>query len=281
MNPILIAAIIVSATGLLLGLGLAIASIVLAVPVDEKAEAITEVLPGANCGACGFSGCSGYADALSKGKTTETALCAPGGADVAAQVASIMGVAAGAVVPMSAVVMCQGTTENCDTMLNYSGAKTCKMASQLFGGPKDCNYGCLGFGDCVEACPYDAIQLCDGVARINPLACKACKICIKTCPKSLIELVPLHESKAVVFCKNKNKGALTRKECKVGCIGCMKCVKACEFDAISVENNVAHVDTSKCTGCGKCVEGCPTKCLNLVTLGGAQVAEPVETKVEA
>ncbi|MEG1436873.1 MAG: 4Fe-4S binding protein, partial [Oscillospiraceae bacterium] len=212
------------------------------------------------------------AGALSSGKTTETTLCAPGGADVAAEVAAVLGVAAGTVTPMSAVVMCQGTTVNCDTMLNYSGVKSCKVASQLFGGPKDCNYGCIGFGDCVEACEYDAIKICDGVARVNPLACKACKMCIKTCPKSIIELVPLYEAKAVVFCKNKDKGAITRKSCKVGCIGCMKCVKACEFDAISVENNVAHVDSSKCTGCGKCVEGCPTNCLTLVSLGGSKVA---------
>jgi len=273
MNSIVIAVIIVSAIGLLLGIGLAIASIVMAVPVDEKAEAIAEVLPGANCGACGFSGCAGYADALSKGTATETTLCSPGGADVAEQVASILGVAAGNVVPQSAVVMCHGTTNNCDTILNYIGVKSCKSASQLFDGPKACNYGCLGFGDCVEACSYNGIKICDGVAVINPLSCKACKACIKACPKNLIELVPLYEAKAAVFCKNKNKGAITRKECKVGCIGCMKCVKACEFDAIAVENNIAHIDSSKCTGCGKCVEGCPTKCLGLVTLGGKNIAK--------
>lgn len=276
MNPIVIAAIIVSATGLLLGLGLAIASKVMAVPVDETAQAIEEVLPGANCGACGFSGCAGYADALSKGTTSETNLCAPGGAEVATAVAGVLGVDGGSVVPMAAVVACNGTCENCDTMLDYKGVSSCKAAAQLFGGQKDCNFGCLGFGDCVDACPYDAIAICNGVARVNPLECRACKICINTCPKGIIELVPLHQTKAVVFCNNKNKGAQTRKECKVGCIGCMKCVKACEYDAIKVENNCAHVDYDKCVGCGKCVEGCPTHCLDLISLGDKAVAKPAE-----
>lgn len=268
MNSIILAVIIVSVIGLILGVVLAIASIVMAVPVDERAEEITEVLPGANCGACGFSGCGGYADALSKGKTTECNLCAPGGADVATQIADIMGLSAGDMKPMSAVVMCQGTSKNCEDNMNYHGDMSCKTASQLFGGPKTCNFGCLGLGDCVKACPYDAVQICDGVARVNPLACKACKLCIKACPKNIIDLVPLHEANAVVFCKNKNKGAVARKECAVACIGCMKCQKNCEAGAITIENNVASVDYDKCTGCGKCVEGCPTKCLDLIVLGG-------------
>lgn len=278
MNPILVAVIIVSATGLLLGLGLAIASKVMAVPVDETAEAIVEVLPGANCGACGFSGCAGYAAALSKGETKETNLCAPGGADVAKQVAKVLGMEGGDVTPMAAVVRCHGTCDNCDTMLDYRGVTSCKAATQLFGGQKDCNYGCLGFGDCVEACPYDAIKICNGVAVVNPLECRACKICIKTCPKNLIELVPMYKKKAVVLCNNQDKGAMTRKACKVGCIGCMKCVKTCPVDAITVKNNVAHVDYSTCIGCGKCVEGCPTHCLNLVNLGGKPVAKATTKK---
>lgn len=268
MNPIILAVIIVSVVGLVLGLILAIASIVMAVPVDEKAEAIQEVLAGANCGACGYSGCAGYAGALSKGDCTDCTLCAPGGPDCAAAVAEILGLAAGEMKPMAAVVMCKGTPDKCDSAMNYHGDLSCKTASQLYGGPKACNYGCLGLGDCVKACPYDAIKICDGIARVNPLACKACKVCIKTCPKGIIDLVPLYETKSVNFCKNKDKGNLTSKQCTVGCIGCMKCVKTCEFDAIKVENNHAIVDYDKCTGCGKCAEACPKKCLENITLGG-------------
>lgn len=266
MNLILLAVILVSAIGLIAGLILAFASIIMAVPVDEKQEEIRACLPGANCGACGFSGCDGYAAALSKGDTKNTAMCAPGGNEVSKAVAAVLGVEAGEVKPMAAVVMCQGHNENAPLKLDYTGLKSCKMAAQLFGGPKDCIYGCLGFGDCVNVCEYDAIHICDGVARINPNYCRACKKCINTCPKGLIELMPLHETKAAVLCKNHDKGALTRQECKVGCIGCMKCEKGCEQGAIKVVNNVAHVDYDKCVFCGKCIENCPVKCISIVKL---------------
>ena len=242
----------------------------MAVPKDEKAEAIRECLPGANCGACGYSGCDGYAAALSKGEAKETNLCAPGGSETAAAVAEILGVSAGSVKPMAALVHCNGGCENSKQKLQYNGVQSCVMASQLFGGQKECVYGCLGYGDCLNACPYDAIRICDGVARVDPLKCKACKKCIAACPKNLIELVPLYEPKAAVLCKNHNKGAFTRKECKVGCIGCMKCQKVCEHDAVKVENNTAHVDYEKCIGCGQCVEACPTGAIHAITLGGAE-----------
>lgn len=267
MNPILLAIILVAGIGLICGIGLSVASELMAVPKDETADKIRECLPGANCGACGFSGCDGYAAALSEGKTKETNLCAPGGADTAADIAAVLGVEAGEIVPMSAFVHCNGTPENTEIKLNYQGKQSCKMASQLFGGPKECVYGCIGYGDCVNACEYDAIKISDGVARVNPMLCKACKKCISICPKGLIELVPMYKTLATVTCKNHNKGAFTRKECKVGCIGCMKCQKACEFGAVTVENNTAHVDYSKCTGCGKCVEQCPTGSIKNITLG--------------
>lgn len=266
MNSILIAVLIVGIIGLVCGIALAVTSILLAVPSDEKADAVTEMLPGANCGACGYSGCAGYASALSQGKTTNTALCNPGGSEVSKKIAEYLGLSAGEVEPMAAVVLCQGSRENASVKMEYKGVKSCKMASQLFGGPKDCVYGCLGFGDCVNACPYGAIQICDGVARINPAACKACKKCIETCPKGLIELLPLNKSKAAVLCKNKDKGVLARKECKTACIGCMKCQKVCEAGAVTVTSFNAHVDTAKCTGCGKCREECPVKCIDILNL---------------
>lgn len=272
MNPIILAVIIVAAIGLIAGMGLSIASIVMAVPVDKKAEAIRECLPGANCGACGFSGCDGYAAALSKGITTNTALCAPGGNDVSEQIAELTGLSAGKVAPSAAVVMCQGFCEKAVRKMDYNGVESCQMAKQLFGGPKECIYGCIGLGDCVQKCPYGAIHICDGVARVNPAICRACKMCIKTCPNHIIKMLPLHEAKAAVLCMNKDKGAITRKECQSGCIGCMKCTKVCETQAVTVQDFCARVDYKKCTGCGKCTEVCPVKCINLITLDAAQTA---------
>ena len=266
MNQIIIAVVIVAAIGLIAGLGLAIASVVFAVPVDEKAEKIRECLPGANCGACGFTGCDGYAAALSKGETTECNLCTPGGNDTAKQIGEIMGLSVGKITPMVAAVMCQGNRTNVEDKLEYSGVHSCKMATQLFGGPKNCVYGCIGFGDCAEVCPYDAIFICDGVARINPDKCRACKKCIAACPRQLIDLFPLDTTKAAVLCRNHDKGAQTRKQCKAGCIGCMKCVKACPVEAVSINNFCATVDYDKCIGCGKCHEACPVGAIDIYTI---------------
>ena len=266
MNSILLAVIIVSAIGVIAGFGLAIASKIMAVPVDEKAEKIRECLPGANCGACGFSGCDGYAAALSKGEVTNTALCAPGGKDAAAAVAKVAGLEASCIEPMAAVVLCQGNKHNAVDKLVYSGIESCSMATQVFGGPKACIYGCMGFGDCAKVCPFDAISICDGVARINPAKCRACKLCVTTCPKHLISILPVTKVKAAVLCANHEKGAQTRKECKAGCIGCMKCVKVCDVGAVSVTNFCAKVDYDKCTGCGKCQAACPVHSINLLDM---------------
>lgn len=263
---ILNAVLIVAGIGLVLGLGLAVASIVMAVPKDEKAEKVRECLPGANCGACGFSGCDGYASALSKGETDNTGLCSPGGNAVSAKIAEILGVTAVTVMPQAAVVLCTGHNGNAKLKYDYSGVESCRMATQLFGGPKECVYGCIGLGDCVRACPYEAIHICNGVARINPVECRACKMCVNTCPKGLIEMMPLHRVTAAVLCKNHDKGAVTRKECTAGCIGCMKCVKTCEHDAVKVENFAAHVDYAKCVGCGNCHEACPVGVIDLVNM---------------
>lgn len=266
MNGILIAVAIVAGIGILAGFLLAVLSKVMAVPVDEKAAEIEEILPGANCGSCGFSGCSGYAAALSSGKTKETGLCNPGGSEVSQQIASVMGLAASEFVPMTAVVRCAGTPDKAKNDAIYDGVQSCVLASQLFDGAKSCKYGCLGLGDCARACPYDAIMLCDGIAVVSPSLCRACKKCIAACPKNIIALMPKSQLTAAVMCVNRDKGAKTRKDCTVGCIGCMKCEKVCPNDAVKVTNFVASVDNMKCTACGACADVCPTGAINTVKL---------------
>lgn len=263
---IILAVAILAITGAIAALVLAIASKVFAVPVDEKAEAIRECLPGANCGACGFSGCDGYAAALSSGEVTDTALCNPGGNEAAKAISEILGVEAGSIRPMAAAVLCRGHNDTAKIKLNYQGVYSCRMASQVFGGPKECIYGCIGYGDCMAVCDYGAISICNGVARVDPHKCKACKKCLNTCPKGLIEMLPLEVTEAAVLCKNHDKGGNTRKECTAGCIGCMKCVKACPQEAIAIDRFCAKVDYSKCIGCGECVSQCPVGAINLVTL---------------
>ncbi len=265
MNSILTAVIFVSLLGLVLGLILAFAGRLLAVPENEKAKELEAALAGANCGACGFSGCAGYAAALADGSFTDCGLCSPGGAKTAAALAEILGLEAGSQVPMAAVVLCQGGKEACGSRMEYKGLQSCKAANQLFQGGKACAFGCLGLGDCVQACPYGAIRIAEnGVAKVDPAVCRACKICVGVCPKGLITLLPKCRQNAAVLCKNTSKGAETRKACTQGCLGCGKCQRSCPAEAIAVENFLAKVDPDKCIGCGKCAEGCPAGSIRML-----------------
>ena len=251
--------IVVAVIGLIAGLILSVASIVFAVPVDEKAQAIEGVLPGANCGACGFAGCSGYAEALAKGEA-EIGLCSPGGQDVAEECAEILGVSAGSMEKKVAIIQCAGTCSVVDKKMDYAGIDSCAAAAVLFGGDSACQYGCLGHGDCAAVCPEHAITICNGLATVNEDLCVGCGLCAKACPKNVI-MIEAQKWTQHVRCKNTDKGAETRKTCKVGCIGCMKCQKECEAGAITVTNFNATIDYSKCTNCGHCKEVCPVKAI--------------------
>lgn len=259
MNAILIAVISVAGIGLICGLGLAVASVVMAVPVDEKAKNIEEMLPGANCGACGYSGCSGYAKALADGGA-EPNLCAPGGSEAAAKISDYLGLSAANIVKKAAFVCCRGSLDNTDEDMIYRGINSCAAASKFYGGAFACSYACLAFGDCEKVCDYDAINICNGLAIINKDKCVACGRCVATCPKKLITMLEA-KPQAVVKCSNCDKGAVANKVCKVSCIGCGKCMKACEFGAVKVKNSLATVDPNKCTACGKCIGVCPKACI--------------------
>lgn len=248
--------IIVVIIGLIAGLGLALASKFMAVPTDEKQEKIRECLPGANCGACGFSGCDGYAEALAKGEA-EPDKCAPGGATTAAQIAEILGVEVETVQKV-AYVACKGNSETTKSKFSYEGMMSCAAANLLFAGPKECEFGCIGFGDCYNACPFNAITMKDGKPVICEDICLGCGKCASVCPKSVIKIAP-KDSPRRILCSNKQKGAPVVKMCAVSCISCGMCERTCPEGAIKVVDNIAVIDYNLCTACGKCKEVCKRK----------------------
>lgn len=257
---VLRAAGMVGAVGVFVGVFLGIAAIWFKVKVNEKEEAVLAALPGNNCGGCGFPGCSGLAAAIAKGDAPVNQ-CPVGGQKVADEIAKIMGVEAEAGEKMVAFVKCQGDCEKAGVDYDYSGIEDCRMLSFVpNGGPKSCNSGCLGFGSCVKACPFDAIHVVNGVAVVDKDACKACGKCVAVCPKKLIELIP-YSAPITVACSSKDKGPVTMKACNVGCIGCGICMKNCEAKAIAVADFHAAIDYSKCTGCATCMEKCPKKAI--------------------
>ena len=253
--------ILVSVVGIVAGIGLTLAAKFMAVPVDETAVKIRECLPGANCGGCGFAGCDGYA--LAADHTLAPNMCAPGGAAAAAAIAAVLGVDAGSSEPKVARVHCTGATGVAKSSMEYQGFSTCAAAKGFFGGPGQCKNGCIGFGDCVAACKYDAIQVVNGVAWVDMEQCVACGACTKACPNSLIKLVP-KKSRVWVGCSSTDPGKLTRQVCDAGCIGCKLCEKACKFEAIKVENNHASIDPDKCKNCGLCAKACPRHIIHVI-----------------
>ncbi len=249
MSGIIIAAVVVSCTGLLLGLFLGVMGKKFYVEVDQKEIDVRAELPGNNCGGCGYAGCDALAKAIAAGEAPANA-CPVGGAPVASKIGAIMGEEVGESVRMTAFVKCAGDCDKAKENYVYSGAMDCTAMNVVpNGGSKACTYGCMGYGSCVKACPFDAIHIVNGIAVVDKGKCKACGKCVAVCPRHLIEIIP-YKSNYTVNCSSNDKGKDVMSACSVGCIGCMLCTKQCEFGAITVENNIAHIDYSKCTGCG-------------------------------
>ena len=257
MQSILIATVAVGIIGLLMGLLLITVDKKFKVQVDEKEIAVREYLPGNNCGACGYAGCDAMASAIVHEEAPVNG-CPVGGAAVAEKIARIMGVEADEAEKTVAFVKCSGDCEHAAARCHYVGITDCASAVASGLSPWTCDYGCVGFGTCAAACPFGAITVINGVASVDRSKCKACGKCVAACPKRLIEIVP-YEQKHLVQCSSRDKGKDVMSVCSVGCIGCKMCEKVCEFQAVTVTGNIAHIDPEKCTNCGKCAEKCPKK----------------------
>lgn len=253
--PIILFAVLGIAAGTLL----TAASKIFAVETDERLEAAQEALPQVNCGACGFSGCNDYADAVVN-KNAPCNMCKPGGAEAAAKLAEIMGKSAEAVVEETAFVRCKGDCNLTTHKYDFDGIQSCAACNRFYNGSKTCTSGCLGYGDCVRVCPEGAISIVNRIAVIDSSKCKGCGLCAKECPNGLIAVRP-KKQKIEVACSSADLGKITRKICTGGCIGCGICAKKCPKQAISVVNNHAVIDYEKCVSCGICLQACPMKAI--------------------
>jgi len=265
MNFILIAVIVLGCIALVSAVILYVCSKKFAVYEDPRIGQVTELLPGANCGGCGFAGCSGMAGALVKGAdagSVEGLLCPVGGAETMGKIAGLLGMAVANTEAKVAVVRCNGTCELRQRTVEYNGLRTCAAMNSCGAGETGCGFGCLGCGDCVAACAFGAIVMNGetGLPEVDEDKCTACGACAKACPRHIIELRKkgLKGRRVYVRCVNKDKGAVAMKACKAACIGCGKCAKECKFEAITITDNLSYIDPDKCRMCRKCVEACPT-----------------------
>ena len=253
---------IITVLGVVLAVVLYLVAKKFRVEEDPRIDEVEKVMPGANCGGCGFAGCRAFAQSCVEAMNLDSNYCPVGGNDVMKKVAAVLGLEVKEKAPMVAVVRCNGTCANRPKTNEYDGYQSCKVKAALYSGDTGCFYGCLGCGDCVAACQFGAISMDPetGLPVVDEDKCTACGACVKACPRRVIELRNKGPKGRRVFvsCVNMEKGAVARKSCKVACIGCGKCEKACPFGAIKVEHNLAYIDFEKCRLCRKCVVECPT-----------------------
>ena len=263
---ILIAVISLGVIGAIGAIILYLASKKFEVYEDPRIAQVQEILPAANCGGCGYPGCSGFATACVNSDSLDGLFCPVGGSEVMGKVAGILGKEASSADATVAVVRCNGTCEARPKINQYDGVKSCAVASSLYGGETGCSFGCHGYGDCVTVCNFDAIFInpVTGIAEVIEDKCTSCGACVKACPKNLIELRKKGPKSRRIFvsCMNKDKCVIAKKACTNACIGCSLCFKECAFDAIKIENNLAYIDHNKCRLCRKCVDVCPTNAIH-------------------
>ena len=258
----LIPVLIFAALGVLAGVLLTAAAKIFAVEVDERVDQISEALPQANCGACGFSGCADYADAIVN-RGAECGLCKPGGEKSAKAISKIMGVEVTVGEPQVAFVRCAGDCTITPHKYEFDGEQSCAACNRYYNGSKLCTCGCLGYGDCMHVCPQGAISIIDRIAVVDKAKCIGCGLCAKACPNGLIAIRRISQ-KTDIFCSSSELAKVTHLKCPEGCIGCRMCEKVCETGAITVHDNHAAIDYEKCIDCGKCAEVCKVHAVKLI-----------------
>ena len=287
-NTVILTVVILTVLGLLLALILFWVAKKFKVEEDPRIDEVEKVMPGANCGGCGFAGCRAFADAAVKAPNLDNQFCPVGGNETMKKVAAILGFEVAEKAPQVAVVRCNGSCENRPRVNEYDGVKSCKVKAALYSGDTLCPFGCVGCGDCVDACQFGAISMNPetGLPVVDETKCTACGACAKACPKSVIEIrnagtTPKNNRRVFVICVNKDKGGVARKACKAACIGCGKCQKVCKFGAITIENNLCYIDSSKCKACGQCFFECPTGAIHVVNFTPKKIEPKPEIKKEA
>ncbi|MCL2500847.1 MAG: RnfABCDGE type electron transport complex subunit B [Defluviitaleaceae bacterium] len=260
MNAIIHTLIVLGGIGLFFGLLLSLAGIKLKTKSNPTLESLKDILPGVNCGGCGHAGCNAFAEEVFTGRA-ETDGCPVGGTELNYQIANILGVNASLSTRKTAYIKCLGSDKHSLFLFRYQGVKDCRSAVRLVGGgSKGCTYGCLGGGSCIKVCLFDAISIKDGIAVVDNDKCTGCTVCVKSCPKKLIEMVPYHK-RFRIGCNARDGSKNVRLNCSVGCIGCRICEKACKSEAVQTEGQLARIFYEKCDGCGICAEKCPRKCI--------------------
>jgi Na+-translocating ferredoxin:NAD+ oxidoreductase subunit B len=282
MDLIVTSIVVLTSLGLIAAALLAASSKLLYVEEDPRVDALTEALPGANCGGCGYAGCEGYAVAVLYTPDVPPNKCCAGGPEVSEKVAQLSGKAMGESERLVAFRRCDRIAGNVKRKFEYEGIQTCRAAKMVGDGPYACSYSCYGFGDCMRACPFNGMRIRNGMVHTNPGLCTACGSCVRACPNSVLELISA-DARVMVFCSSKDKAKDVSSVCEVGCISCSKCVKKCPAQAISIKDNRIHIDHQACVAygdaCGEaCVANCPRKILRCLGTCAPQLRplEPID-----